>query len=160
MRPSQRCALDICGRRVDRAVRVSTFRYSESRRDRARCPVFCDKANNTGRRACARTIVAGSCRFCARPRACFLRSAKVRARTHPASIGAARASIAAVLKNCRRRRDISRQSRHREKQSREQSDQSARALKLDYVDFRSARAGGAPCLAAAACCTDPRSESV
>jgi hypothetical protein len=92
--------------------------------------------------------------------ACFLRSANVRARTHPASIGVDQASIAVALKNCRRRGDISQQSRHEEKQSREQSDQSARALKLDYVGPRSARVGGAPCLAAAACCTDPRSESV
>jgi hypothetical protein len=65
-----------------------------------------------------------------------------------------------ALKNCRRRGDISQQSRHQEKQSREQSDQSARALKLDYVGLRSARVGGAPCLVAVACCTDRRSESV
>jgi hypothetical protein len=41
---------------------------------------------------------------------------------HPASIGADQASVAVALKNCRRREDISQQSRHQEKQSREQSD--------------------------------------
>jgi len=157
MRPSKRCALNI---RAGESIEQFAFRHSNAANcveivHAVRCFVIKQQYRPPSPCAC-------SCRrlFCARRRACFLRSANVRARTHPASIGVDQASIAVALKNCRRRGDISQQSRHQEKQSREQSDQSARALKLDYVGLRSARVGGAPCLVAVACCTDRRSESV
>ncbi len=90
----------------------------------------------------------------------FPRSAYVRARLRPASIDGARASIAAAPKNCRRPGDISLQSRRREKQSREQSDQSARVLKRGISDFRrTARVAGAVCLAADDPCKILRSGS-
>ena len=159
MRRGGRCALNI---RAGESIEQFAFRHSDTaNRVEIVHAVRCFVIKQTIPAAeSVRAVVVGSCRFCARRRACFLRSANVRARTHPALIGADQASIAVALKNCRRRGDISQQSRHQEKQSREQSDQSARALKLDYVGLRSARVEGAPCLVAVACCTDRRSESV
>src|SRR5207245_9716021 len=74
--------------------------------------------------------------------------------------GEGRESIAAAPKSCNHPRDISPQTRRREKQSREQSVQSARVLKSDYVDLRRCgRAAGVPCLAVDAVgCTIRRSE--